>query len=307
MTRPIAASILTACLLTAAAAPVTAEPPASKNAPAPADKAVLRGPGVTETPAAPSLVQRDFAGRIVELDMHPAEAAVRLLDLDKATAAKVDTILLERSAMLDKLVADNLELLVRLQGARESGDTQQTAALFQQLSAKAQPLRDRGQLAQELMTVLNNDQDAELRRLMQEYWRAVVKQELDDKRAAQTMDPDAEPDATAAPSRREQRADTRDAMRQEMQQIIGGEIRRAYERTIGSAAREFDNLIKDLNITPEQESKIRKLVGDSFQRTYGKATAAERTKVFWEVYSVLDDAQKAEVVRRLGSHPPITR
>src|SRR5690606_30304765 len=96
--------------------------------------------------------------------------------------------------------------------------------------------------------------------------------------------------------------DARDALRREMANIVGGEIRRSYERTIGAAARDFDRLLQDLNVTPEQDAQIRRIVGDSFQRNAGKSTPQERAKVFAEVYKLLDNQQKAEVLRRLGPH-----
>lgn len=310
MSRSTVTSILAACLLTSAAAAQPAPQKAPQKAPAQtkpandaahaddaADAAPLRGPAVdTTAKAAPSLVQRDFAGRIVKLDIPPAEAAAKLMTLDDDARAQVDRILLERSRILDKIVTDNLELLVRLQGAREGGEREEVARVFQELSAKAQPLRDRGQLAQELLGVLPDEQGRELRRLMQEYWQAIVKQELDDKK-----NPGGVMDDAAAPAANPRR-DNREVMRQEMLAVVGGEIRRAYERTIGSAARDFDTLLAELNVTPEQESRIRKIVGDSFQASYGKATVQERTAVFAKVYEVLDEQQKTEVIRRLGPH-----
>lgn len=298
MTRPARispAALLAAALLAAAPGLAAPTPPA----PTPdAGDAPLRGPTVQPAPAPRTLVQRDLAGKLIPLDTHPAEAAVRLLDLDPATRAKVDAILLERSRLLDALVTENFELLVRLNAARESGRHEEAARLFRELSAKARPLRDRGPLARELMAVLSPEQAAELRRLIQEYWQAAVKEELEAKHAAAAGEnpDDHTPVDDPAP------ADLRAAARDEMHAIVRGEIRRAYERTIASAAREFDELIKDLRLTPEQESQVRKIVGDSFQRTYGKATQAERIQVFWQVYSLLDDDQKAELLRRLG-HP----
>src|SRR5262249_2250392 len=87
---------------------------------------------------------------------------------------KVDAIILERSKMLDQLVTDNLELLVKLQGAREGGDKTAAATLRKELSEKATPLIQRGPIATEIAGVLSKEQGTEPRGLRQEYWQAIV-------------------------------------------------------------------------------------------------------------------------------------
>lgn len=281
MIRPTVAA-LTASLLASAA---LATPPAAP---------VLSGPKV-QTPASnakPTLVRRDFSGKLVRLDVHPAEAAVKLLTLDDQTRAKVDAILLERSRLLDQLVTENLPLLVQLQSARASGDKKAAARCLAQLSEKAQPLRDRGQLAQQLLAVLPPEQGRQLKSLIQEYWAELVREELASK-AGEQPTPDPSP----------RRADMRQVMRQQLLAIAGDEIRRAYERTISARAADFNDLLKDLNLTAEQESRIRKIVGDAFQNTGGNPTPQDHARAFAQVWPILDQSQQTALIRRLNPAP----
>jgi hypothetical protein len=312
---PLAAPLLLAvAALAGAPSPAAAQPPGKAPAPAPStpparaaapsdDAAPLRGPAVSIPDSRPTLVQRDLSGRVVRLDTQPAEAAVRLLPLDDATRAKVDAILLERSAILDRIVTGNLELLARLESARDGADPAERARLTRELAEKSAPLVQRGPLAAELIRALPAEQGAELRRLVQEYWKAIADEAAARPASEPAMAPDHdaadEPPAPAAGGRGE--ADRRRAMRDEVLRMTGAEVRRAFQRTIGAQARDFDALIRDLNLSPEQESKVRQVVGDSFQRTYGKATPQERAQVFWRVYRLLDAQQQRDLLARVGA------
>ncbi|MBX3358669.1 MAG: hypothetical protein KF745_09595 [Phycisphaeraceae bacterium] len=264
--------------------------PASTPADPTSDGSALKGPAVTAAAVAPTLVQRDFSGKVVRLETNPAEAAVRVMPLDAASRAAVDRILLERSRLLDQLVTENLQTISLLHNAREAGDKAEATRLVQELAAKAKPLRDRGVLAQELIAALPPDEGKELKRMVQEYWKAVVDEDLA-KPASEREDKS--PGATRM-------AGVRDSARTEFARIAGQEIKSAYERTIGQQSRDFDALIAQLSLTPAQESKVRKIVGDSFNKSFGKATPNERAQVFWKVYAELDETQKKQILERIG-------
>jgi hypothetical protein len=269
----------------------TAKPPA----PPPATNPLL-GPSVAPAAVATTtLIQRDFAGKLVRLEVPPAEAAVKALDLDPPTRAKVDSVLLARSALLDRLVGDNLKLLVKLQAARQSQDKDETRKLFEELFEKSEPLRARGTLANELTGVLTPDQASRLRSMTEEYVKASIDERAAEKGSGKGL--------TLVESLRIQR----EAAREETFSIIGQELKRAYERTVGQRIADFDKLLKDFNVTPEQESKIRKIVQDNFTATYGKPTPQQRAKAFTEIYALLDAGQREQLLKRVaeeraGSH-----
>ncbi len=282
----------------APAAPSTpAEKQPVETTPAQSPAAPLSGPTVKPAgKAVKTLIERDFSGKIKRLEVSPPEAALALLDLDEATRAKANALLLERSRTLDGIVRDNLKLIVRLAGARDAASTEKGKAeyleLIQELSEKALPLRERGTLQAQLQAILPEAARNQLTKLSQDYWNAL----LEEKQAAAKQAAASQDGAAGGGMRGKE---TREFMRGEFMAIVGQEIKRSYERVVGQQTKDFDELLKSLNLTDAQESKIRKLVGDSFVANYGKVSPAERAKVFTQVYRELDEQQRATLMERV--------
>lgn len=309
-------------------------PPAAPPTPAPREPS-LGGPKVTEQAARPTLIHRELDGSIKRLDTAPAEAAVRLLKLDDATRAKVDAILAEQSAAWDALIRTNLKDVARI--AQEFADLRAGQAPSKEpakapssapapdndsmtaptapttprttrraaLGKAADLLRDlrellarepeappgtterprsltaRGPLATQLAAGLTAAQAADMNALIKEYT---------DARAAELV--------TASKSS-PQPLTTAQASTRVMLESLGQDFRRAYDRVVGQASRDFDALIRELTLTPEQESRVRQIVGDSFQKSYGNATAAERSRIFTEVIQVLTPEQRTQLAKRI--------
>jgi len=267
----------------------------------PTGDAPLSGPSVTTPAKKATIVERDVAGKVKRLDATPAEAAVRAMKLDKETRAKVDEIFAKQAAALDAIVSENLKLIVQVSQAKDSGKHDEQRAALAELMEVAKPLRDRGMLGQQLAGVLSAEETRQMRTMVQGYFEAVQK-DLED---APAMAPDAaKPDGAAGKSDKKRGPDRGgSAMRGEILQIAGNEIRRAYERVVTQRSREFDETLKTLGLTPEQESKVRKIVGDSFVAKYGKASPAEQARVFREVYLTLDESQRAQLAKMLRPAP----
>ena len=71
----------------------------------------LAGPSVNATPQGDSLIERNIDGSMRRPEVPVAEAALRTVDLDDATRAKVDALLAERAKQIDGIVKANLETL----------------------------------------------------------------------------------------------------------------------------------------------------------------------------------------------------
>lgn len=252
-----------------------------------APPAPLGGPKIETKAEKPTLVQRDFSGKLVKLEVAPAQAAVALMTLDADTRARLDAIVAERGKLLDQLVRDNLRTLVEAVTARQSGDSDEAARLFRQLAGKARPIRDRGTLGEEFADVLSHAQAAEMKALTQEYFRAVVNEaDADDAPAAMKEGEDA-PRGRAGGLGRMRRVVQAETVR-----IAGRELARAYDRVVGTQARRLEEFLKAVSATPEQEGRIRQLTGDLFQKTYGKPEPAQQAEVFRQVYRVLTPEQR---------------
>ncbi len=276
------------------AAPALAQP---SGAPAPETAPVLAGPKVSPASSKPTLVERGFDGKVKRLDIPPAEAAVKLVDLDDATRRRVDDILLERAIALDKIVRENLLTIVNLSNAFKAGNKADAQALLKELADKSEALRARGKLMEEFADVLPAAKLAEAKGLVQEYWQAVVQEVRDggdremDATAKETGDA-GKPDRPAAQDRAPGAI-----LRAEGLAVIGREIKRSYERVVTAGVKELDEFIKRLDLAPEQEAQVRRLTQDYFQKTAGKPTQAQRTELFLQVYTLLNDDQRKELLK----------
>jgi hypothetical protein len=247
---------------------------------------VLSGPKVDETAGRSTLVEYDFQGRVERLETSPEEAALGMLKLDEATKKATAEILAERTAVLDKIVVENIPLLIRFQTAQKAGDKRDLADLTKDLAAKLEPLRDKGKLKERLLVVLPEDQRSRFDTLVTGYWKAVLDEARDD----------AAKQAKEAGKRSGRLATTREALRKEIALAVGQEIKRSYERTIGQRAADFEKLLADLGLDPETERKVRGMVTDHVQKYLGSSTPAQNRELFFRILSVLNEEQRAKAI-----------
>lgn len=286
-------SICAVCTLAAALASAGA----TRAALATDDPPPLAGPKVNEQPreksatemmAPRTLVERDFEGKLRRLETSPAIAALELLSLTDDERKATQKIIDERNMLMDELVQDHLKEITQLAGAFQSGDRAAGMKLLKPLIEDSVELRARGKLVDELAGVLEESNAKELQRLTTEYTRALVSERMKDGNPQQ-------------PGKKLSRLE---AGGYEYLAGIGQEIKRSYERVFALQARDFDDLLAKLSLSPEQESKIRGMVTDLVQKTYGKSTQAQQTKVFLDAYELLDADQRKvlleEVRKRQG-------
>ena len=243
----------------------------------------LSGPKVQSPNRPKSLVEREFGGRLKRLEADPAQAALVLLELSPEERAATERIFNERAAIMDRIVTENLRLVVEMSQAFQARDEVAGLALAADLYRKAGAFVERGRLVDELAAVLNEEQADELRRLTQEYWRAAIEE------TAQEKGPNGRPRGRQG------------ALAYERLTMLGHEVRLSFERTVTAQGRELEALLKDLGVTPEQESVIRAVVEETYIATFGKPTRAQQVAGFVKVYDVLDAEQRRELAKRLGS------
>ncbi|MBL8756970.1 MAG: hypothetical protein JNK35_00905 [Phycisphaerae bacterium] len=244
----------------------------------------LSGPAVRDPRVGVTLVDRDLSGNVRRLDVTPIEAALRLLRLDEQTRAGVEKALLARARLLDDVVAEHLGLLARVAGATQAGRRDEAMKLLRELAEAAPALKDLSALQGDVHAVLPTPQRDELIRLTQDYWNAIIE----------------EAEARAKASGKEFKpGETRELMRREFLAIAAQEVRRAYDRVVGQKVRDFEGLLKALNLTPEQEGRIRQIVGDAFQRNEGRPRMDETARIITQVYRALEPEQREILVERL--------
>lgn len=248
---------------------------------------VLRGPAVAPAATAPTLVERDFQGKVRRLDLPPEEAALALLGLDADARAKADAILTEREAILDAAVIGNIELLLKINTAREAGDRAEVLRLLQEFNAALAPLRARGSLADELAAALPSAKAAALDTLVDEYNKALYDQS-----------------AAEARARGEAVRPARIRLRESLL-ATGQEVKRSYDRQVAAGLGEIDRLVAILALRPEQESKVRNLVAEFGQMTRLNPTPEQRRDLFQRIMAELDPEQRRMLLREvLGQAAP---
>lgn len=285
-------------------APAATPPEAEAEAP-------LAGPKVVERTAdqiTATLVRHDFDGRVRRLDVDPAIAALEHLSLTAETREKINRVVAERNALIDRIVQENLGTLAAAAQSAQSGgagvDRRRAMEGLRELMELARPFRERGRLIDEVAPFMPAEQAAEARRLVREYWRAIVRERME-------IGPPDEPG---------KRLTFAEASANEMLLSLGQEARQAFERTIGQQARNFEDLIRRLNLTPEQESKIRALAQDSATERmtppesgggYREPTRRDQLRNagrFLEIYGMLDADQRRillEQMRAMRAYEPM--
>jgi hypothetical protein len=255
--------------------------------PPPAD--VLSGPKVKETQAERTLVKRDFRGRVQRLEAHPAEAAVELLIVDQPTKAKVSAVVDERTATLDRLVRDNLELLLKFQN---TPDRRGRLALLREAGALIKELDAKGTLEERIKPLLPKDQATRFDELIAGYWDTIVADAQQEGRNGE-----GKPDAKT-PSKTPGRTEI---LTREKLQAFGAEVKRSYERQIAAKTKELEAFLGKLGLSPEKETTIRNVFTDSFQKTGGKPTPQQRRELGMKVFRELDREQQRLLLKELFS------
>lgn len=233
-----------------------------------------------------SLVERDFDGKIKELEVRPEEAALALLDLTEGERKRCAAVLDERAALMDGLVREHIDLLLELRAARAGGDPAVVKALTKQMRAAFAPLGEGGGLLEKLAANMPKGQADKLRALTDEYYRAVAADER------KTMD---WKDAGPAGEKRANAA----AMIRVALETLGQEIKRSYERMAAEGTQRLERLIAALELDGEQESAMRRLASDYAQKTKLNPTGAQRAELFGEIFRMLSPEQRTKFAKYL--------
>jgi hypothetical protein len=308
-------SVVPLIVLLAAGAAWSAEPNATAPDSPPAAADPLAGPRVREggsdrADGAPTLIERTFEGKLKRYDTRIEEAAAERLDLSPAEREEVSAILAARAAKMDGIVRENVELLLKGLSARESGDRTLIRENLLVMSEKFGDLADRGGLLDELADALPTEKADELRAMVQEYWRALIEEEtakqrrdrvkfMEDAPAGEEpgehgVKDEPAPDMDSMPNQRAggTRAGSRQVLTRLALEEFGREIRRSYDRIAQDGQKRLDEVIKQLALTPEQESRVRQIVLQHAQESKLNPGSKQKTKLFFDVLRELSPEQR---------------
>jgi hypothetical protein len=247
------------------------------------EKPLLSGPSVDDQTEL-TLVNRNFSGEFQRLDRHPAEAAYQLIRSRYAiapeNAAEIEEALQERRTVLDELVIDRLDLLIKFSNGGNDKDWSEAIAAVRKAMA---PLAMKGMLGDRIRRHLPSDAAAEHQRLEREYVRAAVADRIELLRAEAR-----DGEVVRGIGLRAHAIETLVG--------LGAEVKAAYERTLVQEGERLESLISSLNLSPEQEGKVRQIIGEYTDAALADRKTLEndgaRLAVFLRVAAELDADQR---------------
>jgi autonomous glycyl radical cofactor GrcA len=269
----------------ALAALLLALPAWAQNAPQPDPPAPLAGPKVDEKTAGPTLVQYGMTNRLRRLDRPPEEAALELLRLSDSEKAEVEHILADRAAAVDKIVAQNIPLLLQAQLAREANDQKALREHLRAIFDKFAAVRARGSLREEIAYVLSDEHARQFEDLVTEYGKALVRDEVKN-----------------ADEARGERG--RSILLREQLLTFGQEIRRSYERQVQARTARLEEFLKTIDATPEQAERLARIARDAFEASNGHPTLQQRRETIARVLRELTPDQRRAVLEDLYAPAP---
>lgn len=253
--------------------------PGMMDAPAPQprddDDQLLRGPEVPETTAR-TLVRTDAQGRFQRVEGRPEEAAITLLNLDPETREKARQAAADRRETLRNFLLDNLELVIASTDAQAAGDQGKARDIARQMRDRFDPQRDRDPALPAIAAVIAEERIAELHRLTDEYWDALIAWELRNSK-----------DKSDAARKRVQDRVTFDMFNQE--------VRQAYERTLRPLRNKFDAIVQAVEPTDEQKQAIRAILHDYIRAGRLDPTPEQQQEAARRIYQALDDERRQKL------------
>ncbi len=242
----------------------------------------LGGPQV-QAEVRPSLIERGFDGRIRVLEISPERAALALLAMDEATRTQVEAILDARSAIFDRVLVENLDLLVQFESARASGSVSRQLSLVRRFVRELEPLRQRGSLRDEIASVLPADLRDRFGALIDEYEGALREQ--------------ARRDAVA---RGERFRPLVYRVRRNLERL-GQDIAASYERAVASRVAELESFLARAGLSPSSEREVRRILTEFGQRTLLRPTAADKRRLVRDLWEAVPAEERSRLLRALMS------
>lgn len=243
----------------------------------PADKpALLAGPRVEERASAPTLVHFGADGRLLALDDREEIMAIELLGLSDAERAPLDQLVRLRLADVMSGGLKRIPLVLELQEATASGDDAKIDDVLMRYARNRPIWGNKVALDVVVEDALPPRVRAEYRRLVTEYQDAWVAM-----RARESMK--GREELLAALEREKRIAD----------------IRRPTEARLSQARERFEAISKRLDLTTDQEGKLRTLVQEYATNTNYRPTGRDGLKLLSDMFSVLTWEQRVEMAKYL--------
>jgi Spy/CpxP family protein refolding chaperone len=271
-----------------------------------AEPEALAGPRVEAGEKPATLVERNLDGSMKRPDAPIAEAALERLELDEATRVKVDLFLAERAGVIDSIVKQNLETLNTMRTDREARGPEVRREHAQRLTELFKPVLEKGPLEAQIAALLPEAQREPYLGMIREHREAMIAERVRNARGPRGEgpgsgegrgprggpgmdDPMLFDDETPPPPRPRPEgrgegrpefapgspAAERRAMAMQLD-TLRFEIQRSVERVTGERRDRMDSIVRELDLTPEQEAKVTALLRQRGEAMRNDDPAARR-------------------------------
>ncbi|MBM4113642.1 MAG: hypothetical protein FJ253_09805 [Phycisphaerae bacterium] len=235
---------------------------------------------MTAATVEPTILQRDFNGRVRVLDDEPEVAALRLLLVDPELRSALDSITTRRISDFDELVRSHVPELLqgvaalqRLEAAASAGERLAAIGSFSHAWLAFAPWRDRGSAIDEMGDRLDDSTRRIAQRLVGRYRSALLVE-----RAADLGVPARNPQAILT-------------VRLES---FARMVEQSFERQTRSGEQDFDRFVKALDLTPAQTERARVIFGALYEKEVARtATGWDRFKAITDFMEELPARQRA--------------
>ncbi|MEM1185411.1 MAG: hypothetical protein AAGI53_10480 [Planctomycetota bacterium] len=239
----------------------------------------LRGPRILEGDK-PSLVAKTMTGKMEILRGRPEIAAVDLINIPAEVRAQAVQLEADRLDFLSRSMIEHIDVVAEITDLNVKGRGEEAKERLTRLREVIEPDRERDVLLERVVDVIGDEHEPELRRIVDEYWDALVDRRL----ANSGVDPE------DAPERR--RVRVRERLERD---LFNREIRRAYDQSLKPTRDALQAIYGAVEPTDEQRERIREIVLKDFKRTGPDRTPADRRATMRRIYDTLDADRRAKL------------
>lgn len=240
----------------------------------PAAEPVLGGPKVPDE-LVRTLVRRDAKGNFLRAEGRPEEAALALLGLKPDDREKARGVIGDRAARLCDSLFDHADRLREASDLIAAGKRDEAASIARAFWDEFEPDHAPAPMLYAMGQALGPAHEAELTRIVDEYWDAWITWEL--RRS------------------RDKSEQARSRVRERLAfQLFQDELRQAYDRVIRPYRERVEQIFAALDPTPEQRASIRGAVVEFVRESRARPTPQQRREVLTKIYSILDQERRAK-------------
>jgi hypothetical protein len=239
----------------------------------------LSGPAVAKPAGA--LVDVDMTGRVRRPEKTIEEEVVGRLELSPEVRERVEKVLNERAAAIDRFVVENLQLLNQAQTVAAAGTLLEKATLVVEGLKGIAPAVGGKTLKERIVSELPADEAEKFRAMLREYWRALEAEGA----AVKPKDP---PPPWAV-------------YFGETLASLGREVGKSFERQLAAGTLFVDYLTSGLNLTEKQRELFRTMKLELLEKTNMKPSEEDQKKLVLGVVAYLNEEQRGKVMGRIGT------